>query len=138
MPSGANSEAYRRPSVVSHQDRDGRSVMAVSISNCPGEHAIVYAEDFARIITAHGWGSWFINDSRGRAPAVLLKSRADQRQHYVARLVVHDPKGRMVDTVDGNLLNLRRSNLLTRPGSPAGQRRMRSKAPAESADADLG
>lgn len=127
-----------RPSVVSSRDRDGQTVMAVAISNRPGEHATLHAEDFARIISAHGWTAWFINDSNGRTPTVLIRSRADRRQYAVARLVMGEPKGRMVVPVDGDLLNLRKPNLITHQGSPAGQRRSSSKAPTESEGSNLG
>lgn len=140
MPSKAHSTELARPSMVSSRDRDGRTVTAVAISNSPGDFAIVYADDFARITAVYGQGAWFVNKRTTRAPAVLLQSSKDggRCQHLVARLVMGEPKGRMVEPVDGDLLNLRSSNLVSRRGGRGGQRKAASKGPTESTGGDLG
>lgn len=95
-------------------------MIAMALSNAPGRSALVYVEDFCRLISEHGASAWFVNRRTTRKPSVLLKSRADGRQHLVSRLVARDPAGHLVETRDSDFANLRRGNISTRVGGQGG------------------
>lgn len=126
-----------RPSIISSKDRNGRVVVSVSILNSQ-DTATLYVEDWLALITAHGFSAFYRNKAVRHAGHVLFKSKRDRRVYVVARAIMGDRKGSMVEVADGDLSNLRRSNLYYRKGGTGGIRRSDGKARAEPAGADLG
>lgn len=127
-----------RPSIMFSTDpRSGRTVVAVSILHSQ-DAATLFVEDYAAIVNVHGHCNFYRNKSRRHAGHVLIKSKRDKRVRVVARLIMGDRAGSMVEVADGDLANLRRSNLYYRKGGTGGTRTSRRKAPAESTGGGFG
>lgn len=97
--------------VIHSRDDDGRAVVGVPLSNRPGLHAWLYAEDHETIVLEYGTASWFVNDNGDGRLYVRLRNTDSHRNVMVSRLVVSDPAVSIVRYRDGDRLNLRRGNL---------------------------
>jgi|GEM_PF-3228268 len=94
-------------------DSEGRELAHVALANTD-QRAVLYAEDYHRILDA-GWSRyWSHTNTGGRFRQVLVNAAGPQgrpRSLTVARLVAEAPKGYRVEYIDGDRCNLRRDNL---------------------------
>ena len=94
------------------RDDDGKEVAFVTLWD--GAIATLYADALAAL-TALGFStSWSRKYQRPQPHAAI--PRSDGKKVIVARLLMESPEGTIVDYLDGNALNLRRSNLVLKPG----------------------
>ena len=119
------------PTAVLHsRDDDGRPVVGVPLTNRPGSHAWLYATDYAAILNDYGDRPWFVNDNGKGGLYVRFRGTDCANLVMVARLVVGDPRARMVRYRDGNSLNLRSRNLEAHKARAVPHPRGRSQAQA--------
>lgn len=73
-------------------------------------HAVLHLIDYERVTATIGNASWFLNSTGSGRAYVRAKDPASSRNVMIGRLVLGVSIGR-VRHIDGNPLNLRRSNL---------------------------
>jgi len=94
-------------------DADGQQLVHVALANTD-QLAILYAEDYQRLMVAGFSRHWSLNDNgNGSAYVKANGRRADGRQTKlrIARLIAGAGKGEHVRFADSNTLNLRTDNL---------------------------
>jgi hypothetical protein len=108
-------------------DPDGRAVIGVRLSNAPDKTAWLYREDYERITAEHP-GSWSLVDAR--AAKSYVRVRKDDYSVYIARLVAHAFERTAISYKDGDMLNLRSSNLCIGTGNGGRPKRRKSLGPS--------
>jgi hypothetical protein len=100
-------------------DSDGMHCALVPLPN--GDHATIYADDYARIIEGGASSNWQLNyNGSPRNNRGYVKAELPGRDlRTVARLVMQTRYAQQVKYRDGNPLNLRRSNLVVVSGGKA-------------------
>jgi hypothetical protein len=95
-------------------DVEGRELAHVALANS-NRRATLYAEDYRRLIDAGFSRHWSLTGTsrRGRMYPTLYAYDADGRDRAVtvARLILDAPRGRRVEPIDGDALNMRGDNL---------------------------
>jgi hypothetical protein len=94
-------------------DAGGQRLVRVSLANTD-QRAMLYAEDYQRLMDAGFSSCWAVTSTGGRFQYVLANARNPQdgkRSITIARLVAKAGKGQRVTYVDGDRLNLRGENL---------------------------
>lgn len=121
-----------RPTIMStHQlthttDPDGREVVGVRLSNRPDVNAWIYRDDYDRIVTRYGTPSWLLTgNGLGQFYVRFHLAKGLDEKITVARAVLRDIEKSATRYLDGNPLNLRKSNLTFTHGR-GGLKRKRS------------
>jgi hypothetical protein len=100
----------------------GRDAVRVELTNAPGRHAILDADDFAALVARGYSRSWYLNQSgTGQTYVRLSCSKWLGYNETVARLIVSAGNGQVVKYRDGDPLNLRRGNLTVHRGRAKGK-----------------
>lgn len=97
----------------------GNRLAHISMANTDRK-AVIYAEDFARLMAAGFSRCWKFNQNghgNGYPTLNAFSPEGFNREVMVARLVAEAPRGWCVSTRDGDSLNLRRDNLEFKRGA---------------------
>lgn len=107
-----------RHDVIYRRDPSGAAVAGVKLTNA-NTRVWLYREDFEALVALLGPRAWFLRDNgKGRKyPAVTVPPK---NPVTLARLIAGNAaRGTVTRHLDGDTLNLRRSNLLTKGGESA-------------------
>lgn len=105
-------------------DSEGTRLVRVPLGNSR-QSAILNHSDFERIQAKGYTGGWYLNGAEGCSYVRVYAGDHRGEQTTVARLITNAPRGQGVRYMDGNRLNLRRSNLyFDATGSASGVTKM--------------
>lgn len=104
----------RRTKVIvthSRDHQDGTKIVSIPMTNVEGKEAVLYLEDFMLLRS-------LMVDIRWRLAANVVLAKGKE-QLSIARIITNAKSGERVQYLDGNSLNLRRSNLVVTLGGAA-------------------
>lgn len=111
-----------KPRVLQGVAADGGKIVKVEMSNRQGTFVTVDADDYVALVAEGLPTRWFLNRAgSGHDYVRFAPGRFAGKLETVARRIVRSRPGRIVRYVDGDRLNLRRSNLYLIPGNARGQ-----------------
>lgn len=106
-------------------DSQGRPALAVALSGSTGQGhvALVDEEGLERLREAGARRLYLVDDGTGRAYVtfVSFRERTKFRAMSAARCIAGNPRGRRVEFLSGDRLDLRRTNLWARNYSGVGE-----------------
>jgi hypothetical protein len=128
--------------IIHRRDPNGREIVGIPLSNRPGSHAWLYADDHRRVVAMIGQSRWFANRNTKGQEYVRASCPRTGRNVMIARLIEGDWARTAIRYRDGNRLNLRGINLEAQAGTggcrirvKATRRPVRPSATAEAAHA---
>lgn len=91
-------------------DPDGRFIASVRVTS-RATKAILYQEDYDRVVAQYGRHEWAAQNNDALKDTVFVSGPNAGGKTDVARFLTGNVAGKVVRYVDGNPLNLRKSNL---------------------------
>lgn len=114
----------------------GRLIVSVPIYSSPGDSVVMFAEDYERWSREHGIRNPHLRQIGAHRYVIFRPHGRKDTCIILARFLMDSPRGRQVFLVDGDPLNLRRTNLGCRKGGNGGatwtQREPKTPAPVRS------